>query len=137
MEENNTELLFTDDDIMKALMKMSPEYKEALLAFGFESLRFIANDTESAKNAVENCDKYIVGWKKAKEAIYEFFEMIHNQTTECVIDEMANTYKELSREERLEFSKKIAGESTLENSLDMLDYNWKHLLGTIQKAVKV
>ena len=50
---------------------------------------------------------------------------------------MANTYKELSREERLEFSKRIAQESTLENSLDMLDYNWKHLLGTIQKAVNV
>lgn len=137
MEEKNTELLFTDDDIMKALMKMSPEYKEALLAFGFESLRFIANDTESAKNAVENCDKYIVGWQRAKEGIREFLGKIQEQTTGHVLDEMANVYKELSREEQLEFCKKISEESTIDTTLDLLSDNLQHLLGTLQKAVNV
>lgn len=137
MEENNTELLFTDENIMKVLMKMSPEYKDALLAFGFETLRYIANDTESAKNAVENCDKYIVGWQRAKEGICEFLEKIQEQTTGHVLDEMANAYKELSREEQLEFCKKISGESTLDTTLDLLSNNLQHLLGTLQKAVNV
>lgn len=75
--------------------------------------------------------------EEMKDAIYEFLDIIHNQTTKSVIDDMANIYKELSREERLEFCKKIAEESTIENRLDMIDYNWKHLIGTIQKAVKV
>lgn len=32
IEEKNTELIFTDDDIMKALMKMSPENRRNVLA---------------------------------------------------------------------------------------------------------
>ena len=131
------EKLYTENDIMKVIMQMTEENRIALLSIGFEALISIANNTESAQNALENCDKYIAGWKRTKEAIAEFVEKKNGQTTENVITEMANTYKELSREERLEFSKRIAQESTLENSLDMLDYNWKHLLGTIQKAVNV
>ena len=88
------------------------------------------------KNAVENCDKYIVGWHRAKEAIQEFLGKLQEQTTENVINEIADVYKNFSREERLEFSKKIAEESNLENSLDMFDYNWKHLIGNLKKAVK-
>lgn len=137
MVENNTELLFTNENIMKTLIKMTPENKDALLEFNFESLRYIANDVESAKNAVENCDKYIVGWQRAKEAIQEFLEKIHEQTTENIIDEMVSAYKNFSREERLEFSKKIAEESNLENSLNLFNYNWKHFVNTLQKAVKV
>ena len=137
MEENNKEFTFTDENIMKALMKMSPENKNELLGLSLDSLIRTANDTDFAQSQINNCDIHITGWLRLKEAIHEFLELIHNQTTESVIDEMTKTYKELSRKERLEFSKKIAGESTLENSLDMLDYNWKHLLGTIQKAVKV
>lgn len=62
MGENNKE--FTNDNIMKVLLKMTPENKGALLAFEFEAISCIANDAEYAQKAIENCDKYIDAWKK-------------------------------------------------------------------------
>ena len=135
MEENNK--FYTENDIMKVIMQMTEENRIALLSIGFEGLISIVNNTEFAQNTLENCDRYIAGWQRIKEAIVEFVEKKDEQTTESVVAEMTNAYKELSREERLEFCKKIAEESTIKNRLDMLDYNWKHLIGTLQKVVKV
>ena len=107
---------------MKAVLRMTPEKKSSLLEFSFESLNSIANEPEGVKIAIQYCDNSLAEWRKMKDAILEFSEVIHGQSTESVITEMANVYKELSREERLEFCKAIAGESNLENSLDLLDY---------------
>lgn len=137
MEENNKEFTFTDENIMKALMKTTPENRRNLLAMEYNNLFYIANISEYAQRSLEICDEYIEGYKKIKEGICEFLEKIQEQTTESVFDEMANVYKDLSREERLEFCKKIAGESTIENKLDMLNYSCKHLIDTLQKAVNV
>ena len=137
MEENNKEFTFTDENIMKALMKMSPENRRNLLAMEYNNLFYMANISEYAQRSLEICDEYIEGYKKIKEGICEFLENIQEQTTGHVLDEMANAYKELSREEQLEFCKKISGESTLDTTLDLLSNNLQHLLGTLQKAVNV
>lgn len=135
MEENNK--FYTENDIMKVIMQMTEENRIALLSIGFEGLISIANNTESAQNALENCDRHIAGWQRTKEAIAEFVEKKNGQTIGHVLDEMANAYKELSREEQLEFCKKISGESTLDTTLDLLNNNLQQLLETLQKAVKV
>ena len=80
MEEKNK--VFTEDNIMKALLKMTPENKNALLTFNFETLRWIANDTVSAQSAIEGCDKHITGWHRTKDAILEFLDIIHGESTE-------------------------------------------------------
>ena len=48
-----------------------------------------------------------------------------------MIDNLAEVYKGLSREERLEFSKIISEESNLENSLDMFKFQWGKLMNTL------
>ena len=126
MVEN--EKLYTENDIMKILMHMTPENKIALLSMGFETLINIANNFESAQCALDNCDKYITMWQRAKEAITEFMEKQQEQTTENVIEDMVGIYKDLSREERLEFSKKLQDEENILNSLDMLKYSWGKLV---------
>ena len=67
-------------------------------------------------------------WQRAKEAITEFMEKQQEQTTENVIEDMVGIYKDLSREERLEFSKKLQDEENILNSLDMLKYSWGKLV---------
>lgn len=126
MAEN--EKLYTENDIMKILMHMTPENKIALLSMGFETLINIANSSESAQRALDNCDKYIMAWQRAKESITEFMEKQQEQTTENVIEDMVGIYKNLSREERLEFSKKLQDEENILNSLDMLKYSWGKLV---------
>lgn len=74
MVENNK--IFTNNDILNTLLKMTPENKEALLMTEFGILRNIVNNTESAQIAIENCDKYIAGWQRAKEAIIELLDKI-------------------------------------------------------------
>lgn len=135
MVENDK--FYTENDIMKVIMQMTEENRIALLSIGFEGLISIANNTESAQIALENCDKYIAGWQRTKEAIAEFVEKKNGQMTGHVLDEMANAYKELSREEQLEFCKRISGESTIENKLDMLNYSCKNLIDALQKVVNV
>lgn len=137
MEENNTELLFTDENIMKALMKMSPENRRNVLALEYNKLFYIANDSEYAQKCIAFLDENVELSLQAKASIQEFLDVIQEQTTGHVLDEMANTYKELSREEQLEFCKKISDESTLDTTLDLLSNNLQHLLGTLQKAVNV
>lgn len=136
MEENNTELLFTDENIMKAIMKTSPENRRYILSISYNDLFSVANSSEYAQNFINVCDEYIEGYIKMKDAICEFLEKIHEQSSEDVITEMVNNYKDLSREERLEFNKKLKEESTIENKLDMFDYDWKHLIDSLQKVVK-
>lgn len=126
MVEN--EKLYTENDIMKILMHMTPENRIALLSMGFETLINIANNSESAQCALDNCDKYIEAWQRAKESITEFMEKQQEQTTENVIEDMVGIYKDLSREERLEFSKKLQDEENIINSLDMLKYSWGKLV---------
>ena len=77
-----------------------------------------------------NCQRweYITMWQRAKEAITEFMEKQQEQTTENVIEDMVGIYKDLSREERLEFSKKLQDEENILNSLDMLKYSWGKLV---------
>lgn len=137
MEEKNTELLFTDENILKALMKTSPENRRNLLAMEYNNLFYMANDSECAQRSLEICDEYIEGYRKIKDGICEFLEKIQEQATENAITEMTNIYKELSREERLEFCKKLQEESTIENSLDMFEHTWKSMISKLQKAVKV
>ena len=57
-----------------------------------------------------------------------FMEKQQEQTTENVIEDMVRIYKDLSREERLEFSKKLQDEENILNSLDMLKYSWGKLV---------
>ena len=136
MEENNTELLFTDENIMKAIMKISPENRKYILSIAYNDLFSVANSSEYTQNFINICEQYIEGYTKMKDVICEFLEKIHEQSSEDVITEMVNNYKDLSREERLEFNKKLKEESTIENKLDMFDYDWKHLIDSLQKVVK-
>lgn len=136
MEESNTDLLFTDENIMKAITKISPENRKYILSIAYNDLFSVANSSEYAQNFINICEQYIEGYTKMKDVICEFLEKIHEQSSEDVITEMIENYKNLSREERLEFNKKIVAENTLENSLDMLSYDWKHLIDSLQKVVK-
>lgn len=117
-------------------MHMEDKNKSTLLSMEFKILSNLANSSEFAQYTLNSCEKYITEWQKIKVAIVDFIDKKNGIRTENIIDNMTNLYKGLSREERFEFNKKIAQEGTFENSLDMLDYNWKHFLGTIQKAVK-
>lgn len=136
MEENNKEFTFTDENIMRALMKTTPENRRNLLAMEYNNLFYMANISEYAQRSLEICDEYIKGYKKIKEGICEFLEKIQEQTTENVVTEMANVYKELSREERLEFCKRLQEESNLENSLDLFEHTCKNMISKLQKVVK-
>lgn len=137
MVENNTELLFTDDEIMKALMKMSPEKRRLALAIPYSDLCCVANSTEYAQNFINICNEYIEGYVRVKDSVCEFLGMLQEQTAEEVFDEMAKTFKELPREEQLNFCKNLTGESNIKNSLDVLNYGCKHLIDTLQKVAKV
>ena len=135
MDENNSknEKLYTEEQVIRAIMQMQPEQREFLFSTKFENIMGLANNPDYAKYVVWYYAKYAELCLNALETVKEFVELIHNQdnTTETVINNMAEYYKGLSREERLEFGKKIAKESELENSLDLFKFQFGKLLSRL------
>lgn len=132
MTENNEikELKYTEEQVMRALMQMTPEQRQILYGNSIQNLMEIANSEEYAQNAIDYYTKQANAYAVAVNLIKEFVTTLHNQdnSTENVIESMAEIYKGLSREERLQFSERIAEESDLNNSLDMLKSTWRKFL---------
>lgn len=138
MTENNNirENQYTEEQVMKVLMKMQPEYREMLFFNPFEIVMRLANDQEYVKNTIETYAKYADIYMYGIEVVKAFKELLNNQDntdnpTGNVIDNLAKLYIGLSRDERLEFAKRMAEESNLDNSLDLLKYQWGKLLNTL------
>lgn len=138
MEENNKiqEIKYTEEQVMKALMKMSPELKEALLSNSIASLMTIANDTEFAISVIKKGMEYVKSYTNGVKGILQFIELLSKQENDekNVVDTMAELYEGLSREERLEFNVKLAEISDLENSLDTLKYQWNKLVNKVRST---
>ena len=136
MEENNKiqKTKYTEEQVMKALMQMSPELKEALVSNSIANLMTIANDTEFAISVIKKGMEYVKSYKNGVKWILQFIELLSKQEndTENVVDTMAELYKGLSREERLEFNVKLAEISDLENSLDTFKYQWNKLVNKVR-----
>lgn len=132
MTENNEikELKYTEEQVMKALMQMTPEQRQILYGNSIQNLMEIANSEEYAQRAIDYYTQQADAYAVAVNLIKEFVTALHNQnnSTENVIESMAEIYKGMSREERLQFSEMIAKEGDLDNSLDMLKSTWRKFL---------
>ena len=138
MEENNKiqEVKHTEEQVMKALMQMSPELKEALLSNSIANLMTIANDTEFAINVIKQGMEYVKSYKNGVKGIIQFIELLSKQENDekNVVDTMAELYEGLSREERLEFNVKLVEMRDLEDSLDTLKYQWNKLVNKVRST---
>ena len=138
MTENNEiqEIKYTEEQVMKALMQMSPELKEALVSNSIASLMAIANDTEFAISVIKQGMEYVKSYKNGVKGIIQFIELLSKQKNdeENVVGTMAELYEGLSREERLHFNVKLAEISDLENSLDTLKYQWNKLVNKVRST---
>ena len=133
MTENNEikEMQYTEEQVMRALMQMTPEVKEVLLSSSINSVMELANNEEFAKSTINTWIVYANAYIDAIKAVLQFIELLSKQqddVTVNVIEAMAEQYKGMSREERLQFSERIAEESDLNNSLDMLKSTWRKFL---------
>jgi len=132
MDKNNniTEVKFTEEQVMNAVMQMDSEHRKMLFANTFDTVMELANNPEYLKQSLNAY--YVNAWLyiNAIESINAFIEQLNHQenTTPSVIANLAEVYKGLSREERLEFGKIISEENNIINSLDMLKYEWNKLL---------
>ena len=133
MTENNEikEIKYTEEQVMKALMQMTPEERDILFFYNINSIMELANNeefaTETLNSWVVSANSHIAAIK----AVLQFIELLRKQqddNTVNMIESMAEIYKGLSREERLQFSERISKESDLDNSLDMLKSTWRKFL---------
>lgn len=121
---------FTEEQVMNAIMQMDSEQRKMLYANTFDTVMELANNPEYLKQSLNAY--YVNAWLyiNAIESVKAFIEKLNNQenTTPSVIDNLAEVYKGLSREERLEFGKIISDENNIINSLDMFKYEWNKML---------
>ena len=137
MTENN-EIKYTEEQVMNALLQMTPETKAVLFSSNINSIMELANNEEFAKDTLNSWVVYANAYIDAIKAVLQFIELLHIQenNTVNVIESMAEIYKRLSREERLQFSERIAEESDLNNSLDMLKSTWRKFLSHLAQWTK-
>lgn len=129
---------FTRDDILKGLMRLDDNRRQAISNISLEQLSGMVNNPKYLQEVYNNCDTYIVGYQKMKDAIKDFVEMVHIEKFKGktgTIDDMVEKYKNFSREDRLKFNKKLLDVSELENSVDTFKYAWNKLMKTLN-AVK-
>ena len=79
MENNKEQIerkMYTEDDVMRTIVKMKDNSKKALLKINFDNIHGLANDLEYRKSVVEYFDKAIEQLKQEKEAVNEFVLLI-------------------------------------------------------------
>lgn len=134
MEDTNkeiTETKFTQNDVLKGMLVLDDKLKNAMSPITLENLTTIINDEEQLNGFYMYCNNYIMVYNDMKRAVEKLAKVVHKQKEkgcEVVIADMAEQYKNLSREGRLELCKRLAESSNLENSLDMLSYSWNKLI---------
>ena len=86
----------------------------------------LVNDDEIAKNVLYEWLTFARTYSNAVNGVLQLRKALRRQDNETIniVECIAKYYKGLSREERLEFSKRIAEASDLDNSLDSLKYQW-------------
>ena len=142
MEQINnkiTEVKFTQNDILKGMLLLDDKKRNAMSAISVDHLTALLNDKEELNSFYILCNDYIMAYDAMKQAVDKLDIAVHKQKEnkcEAVIAELAEQYKNFSREERLELCKKLAEASNLENSLDMFKYSWNKFMNTL-KGVKV
>lgn len=138
MEQTNneiTEVKFTQNEILNGLMAMDEKARQTMRNVTLDQLDLIANNAEYLQQVYTMCDENIAAYQRMKDAAKVFVEVINNQKEkgcETVIDDMVEKYKGFSREEKLEFSKRMMDVTQLENSLDLFNYNWNKLMNKIK-----
>lgn len=138
MEQANNEITavkFTQDEILNGLMAMDEKARQTMRNVTLDQLDLIANNTEYLQQVYTMCDENIVAYQRMKDVAKVFVEVINNQKEkgyQAVIDDMVEKYEGFSREEKLEFSKRMMDVTQLENSLDLFNYNWNKLMNKIK-----
>ena len=136
MEQINnkiTEVKFTQNDILKGMLLLDDKKRNAMSAISIDQLTMLLNDEEELNKFYVLCNDYIFAYGAMRCAVEELTKAVHKQN-ECdtVITELAEQYKTLSREDRLELCKRLAELSNTENSLDMFSYSWNKFMNTLR-----
>ncbi len=139
MENTNnktTESRFIQNDVLKAMLTLDEKQRNSLPQITIESLTMLINDEKEVNKFYEGCNDYIRAYHNMKKAVEELVKAVHKQKEnicDVTIAELAEQYKNLSEEDRLEFCKEIADFGDTENPFDMLNYNWHKLMNSLRK----
>ena len=135
MEHNNNEIKeirFTQNDILKQqLLLPDGVTKEVIANLTVEQLMPLVNDRDYLNKVCDYCDVCAERYRELKDSIIIFVDELEKQKesgTETTIKSMIDTYKDFSREDKLEFYKKLMESTNLESSLDNLGYTWSKFL---------
>ena len=129
-----TETKFTQNDVLKGMLVLDDKKRNAMSAISVDQLAMLLNNEEELNKFYVYCNDYIMAYGNMRCAVEELKKVVHKQKEnrwDTVIAEIAEQYKNFSREEKLELCKQLAEKSNLENSLDMLNYSWNKLLAKL------
>lgn len=140
--KNNTvsKPLFTEKDVLIALAKMDENKRIWLDKQSLESLVKLVNDKEFRDTTFESIECHMNAFSEYKLAIKEMCtltvnEKIHKPVSKKMAD-MVENYKGFSREERLEFYKRLVKEKTPENYTDETKYMCSNFGNVLQSALE-
>lgn len=135
MNETNEikELKYTEEQVMRALMQMTPENREILLQCRLSEIIGLVNYDEIKRTILDEWNTIAKAYESAIKSVNQLVELLASQdnSTTSAIELMAEQYKGMSREERLQFSERIAEESDLDNSLDLSKSTWRKFLSRL------
>lgn len=128
------ELNFTQEDILNALLTLDEETRNSLMNLNYAGVIEVANNAQYLSKVYQVCDDGIRNYQMLKESIKVFIDTLeeHNKKgVEHTIDVMIENYKGFSREEKLEFNKKLLDATSIENSMDNFKYTWGKFMETL------
>lgn len=128
---------FSQEDILNTLLALDEEQRSSLMNLNYAGVIEVANNAEYLSKVYQTCDDYIRSYQMLKESVKLFIDTLEEHKTKGVehtIDTMVNHYKGFSREEKLEFNKKLLDATSIESSMDNFKYTWGKFLETLSGA---
>lgn len=129
---------FLQEDILNALLALDEEQRSSLMNLNYASVIEVANNAEYLSKVYKACDDGIRNYQMLKESVKVFVDTLEEHKrkgVEHTIDVMIENYKGFSREEKLEFNKKLLDTTSIESSMDNFKYTWGKFLETLSGAI--
>ena len=124
---------YSQEDILNALLALDEEQRSSLMRTDYLKLAEMANNLQYLREVYQTFEWYIGMYQSLKNATLAFVSELQRQKAKGVehtIDTMMEHYKGFSREERLEFNKKLLDATSIESSMDNFKYTWGKFLET-------